>query len=85
MSRIRVTIDQAVFKGMNPSEARALAAGLKSQLSGMLADPANRAMWARSQRTPVLRLGSMPMNPGPLGAKKFGGGLARAIGKGLKP
>lgn len=84
MSRIRVTIDQAVFKGMNATEARALAAGLKSQLSGMLSNPANRAMWARPQRTPVLRLAPMPMDPGPFGAKKFGGALARVIGKGLK-
>jgi hypothetical protein len=85
MSRIRVTIDQVVFRGMEAIEARALVGGLKSQLAWMLADPTNRAAWARSQRTPVLRLGRLPMDPGPLGGRKFGGGLARAIGKGLKP
>lgn len=84
MSRIRVTIDQVVFRGMEAIEARALVGGLKSQLARMLADPANRAAWGRSQRTPVLRLGRMPMDPGQLGGRKFGGGLARAIGKGLK-
>jgi hypothetical protein len=85
MSRIRVTIDRLVLSGFDPGDRKALAEGLQSELSRVLADPAARAEWARPHRTPVLRLGAMPVDPTPSGARKFGGGIAQAIGKGLKP
>jgi hypothetical protein len=85
MSRIRVNIDQLVLKGFDPADRNALAEGLKAELSRVLSDPAARAGWASSHRTPVLRLGQMPLDAGPSGSRKFGGGVARAIGKGLKP
>jgi hypothetical protein len=85
MSRIRVTIDRLVLKGIEPEVRTALVEALRAELSRVLADPATRADWARSHRTPVLRLGSIPLQPGPSGGRKLGGGMARAIGRGLKP
>jgi hypothetical protein len=85
MSRITLTIDRLVLKGLEGADRKALAEGLQKELSRVLADPATRAEWASSHRTPILRLGQMALDPGPAGGRKFGGGLARAIGKGLKP
>jgi hypothetical protein len=85
MSQIKLTIDQLVLKGMETSAARALVSALRSELSRLLADPANRSEWARTHRTPVVRLGSLTIAPGPTGGRKFGGGMAQAIGKGLRP
>ncbi len=84
MSRIRLTIDQFVFKGFEPGDRNALVEGLQGELSQALTDPVARAEWAHSHRTPVLRLGPMPLEPGPAGSKRFGKGLAKGIGKGLK-
>jgi hypothetical protein len=85
MSRIKVTIDQLALKGFAPADRKAIVQGLETELSRILADPAKRSEWARSHRTPVLQLGRMPFEAGPSGSRKFGGGLARAIGKGLTP
>lgn len=85
MSRVRVTIDQVVLRGLKPAERTALVEGLRAELSRVLADPAARAEWAKSHRTPVLKLGRMPFEAGIVGGRKFGDRLARAIGKGLKP
>ena len=85
MSRITLTIDRLVLKGFEAGDRKALAEGLEAELSRVLADPSARAEWARPHRTPVLRLGQMAIESGPAGGRKFGGGLARAIGKGLKP
>jgi hypothetical protein len=85
MSRIRVTIDQIVLRGVEADARRPLIEGLQAELSRLLADPAGRAEWAHSRRTPLLRLGRLAMEPAPAGARKFGVGVARAIGRGLKP
>lgn len=85
MSRIRVTIDALTLKGFDPADGRALIEGLRSELTRVLADPLTRAEWARSHRTPVLRLGQIPIESGSAGSRKFGQGMARAIGRGLKP
>lgn len=84
MSRIRVTIDRLVLKGFEAGERKALVEGLQAELSRVLANPAARAEWARPHRTPVLRLGRMALEPGPSGGRKFGGAVARAVGRGLK-
>jgi len=85
MSRVRVTIDQLVVQGLGPVERQALVAGLKAELSRVLADPATRGDWAQSHRTPVVKLGRMTLDPGAEGGRKFGGRLARGIGARLKP
>jgi hypothetical protein len=85
MSIIHVTIDRLALKGFDPADRKALVEGLQSELSRVLSDPATRAEWVRSRRTPVLRLGRMPLEPGPAGGRKFGASVARGIGKGLKP
>jgi hypothetical protein len=85
VSRINLTIDHLVLRGFEPGDRKALVEGLQSELSRVLADPATRAEWARPHRTAFLRLGPMPLAPGPSGTRKFAGTVARAIGRGLKP
>jgi hypothetical protein len=85
MSRISVHIDRLVLPEMDVPGRNALVNGLKAELSRVLSDRANRTGWAKSHRTPVLRLGRMPIEPGPSGGGKFGASLGRSIGKGLKP
>jgi hypothetical protein len=85
MSRIRLTIDEIVLRGFAREDGHIVVEGLRSELARVLADPVARAAWARSHRTPVLRLGQIPIEAGPPGARKFGRGMAHAIGKGLKP
>jgi hypothetical protein len=83
MSRIRVTIDRLKLNGVDPHDARALAEGLRSGLTGVLMNRSARAKWDNSS-TPVMRLGNMALAPGPSGARHFGNKMARAIEKGLK-
>jgi hypothetical protein len=85
MSRVSVTIDQLVLKGLEPAERKALIEGLQAELSGLLSDRATRAEWARPHRTPVMKLGAVPFEPGAAGGRKLGMSVARAIRKGLKP
>lgn len=84
MSRIHLHIDSLVLPPMDMGDRNALVQGLQAELRRVLADPAARAGWARSHRTPVLRLGRMPLEPGVSGGGKFGTALGRSIGKGLK-
>jgi hypothetical protein len=84
MSRIRVTIDEVVLRGIEPAARKPLVEGLEAELSRTLIDAAGRTEWARSRRTPVMRLGRIAMESSPSGARKFGAGVARAIGRGLK-
>ncbi len=84
MSRVRVTIDRIALKGMGAGEARAFAEGLRGELARILADPAARS-GVTSRRTPVLRLGGLPMQSGSTGGRKAGAGIAQAIGRSLKP
>jgi hypothetical protein len=86
MSRIiEVHIDRLALRGVDPLDRQALAQGLKAELSRILADPASQAALSKSRRTPTLRVGRIPLEHGPSGSRKFGGGLARAIGKGMQP
>jgi hypothetical protein len=85
MSRIRLDIDRLVLNGFQPLEAKALTEALRSQLSRVLSDPRTRHEWARSHRTPVLKLGPVPLETGTVGAGKLGKRIGQAVGKGLKP
>jgi len=85
MRSIRLSIDRLVLRGFGPGEQRALVEGLQDELSRFLADPSARREWSRSRRTPVMKLGRLPLEPGVAGAKNFGADLARRIGRGLKP
>jgi hypothetical protein len=85
MSRIRVEIDRLVLNGFEPLEGKAVSEALEGQLQQVLADPGARNEGARSHRTPVMRLGRMPLEPGTTGATQLGEKIARAIGTGVKP
>jgi hypothetical protein len=84
MSRITVTVERLALRGLEAEDGKALVEGLRGELARVLADPAGQAEWARAYSTPVLRLGSMPWQPGRRGSRNFGGGIAVAIRKGLK-
>jgi hypothetical protein len=83
MSRIRVTVDQLVLKGIETSERQAVIDGLQAGLAAALADQRSGADWARPHRTSVLRLGSLPAERGPTGGRTFGRRLGGAIGGSL--
>jgi hypothetical protein len=86
MSRtIEVRIDRLVLRGIDPSDRKALVEGLQAELSRILADSRSGGQRMQARHTPLLKLGRMPLEPGRSGSRKFGGGLARAIGKGVKP
>ena len=88
MSRIHLTIDRIVFSGTNVMDHAAREAfirNLRAELTQRLTDSTTRTDWARSHRTPVLRLGQLPLQPGISGAGHLGTQVARHIGRGLKP
>jgi len=85
MSRINLTIDQIILRGFEAADRTALLEGLEAELRQVLANPATRLTWAKTHRTPVLKLGRMPFSPGPSGGRNFGTRIAGAIGNGLKP
>ena len=58
---------------------------LEKELRSIFAEPVARGEWARTHRTPVLKLGRMPLEAGSSGASKFGKQVANAVGRGLKP
>jgi hypothetical protein len=85
MSRIHLTIDRLRLGGLDAAGRRAFIASLEAELRSALANPAEREAWARSHRTPVLRMGRVSLESGPGGAGKLGVQVARGIGRGLKP
>jgi hypothetical protein len=76
MSRIHLTIDKLVLGGLDPAAREAFVTRLKGELARILADPTGRAAWARTHRTPVLRLGRLSL---------LGSQVAQGIARGLKP
>ena len=84
MSRIHVTIEQMHLKGFNSGDRYAILEGFQSELSRMLDDPSTRREWVRPNRTPVLKLGQLSLEPGTAGGCKFGNSLACAIRESLK-
>lgn len=84
MSRIRLTIDRLVLNGFDALEGKALSEALRAQLSDVLSDRATRAGWAHSHRTPMMKLGPVPLEAGTVGACKLGKRIGQAVGKGLQ-
>jgi hypothetical protein len=83
MSRIHITIDRIVLHGVDATDRDALVNGMKVELTRLLGDADARGALGGSRRTPVLRLGQMPIAQGSAGAQTFGHGLARGIAKGV--
>lgn len=84
MSRISIAIEQLVLRGFDPNDGETVAESLKSELSRLSSDPTNRAQWAQQSGRPVLRLRTVALENGTSGRRKFGGALAREIGRVLK-
>jgi hypothetical protein len=85
MSRIQLTIDRVVLKGLAAGQEKAFVENLREQLTQMLADRASRKDWALPHRTPVLKLGKVPLQAGASGGRTLGAAVGRSIGRGLKP
>ncbi len=83
-SRVSLHIDRLVLRGIDAADEKAFANGLKTELARVLRDPAMRVAMMRNRRTPTMRLGKLPMQPGQAGARKLASGVARAIGRGMK-
>ena len=84
VSRIHLHIDRLVLNGLQSGQDKALVESLRAELSQILSNRETRNEWAKSRRTPVLKLGRMQVAGGPSGAKKFGAQIARGIGRGIK-
>jgi len=82
--KVTLNIDRLVLRGIDPLDQRALTDALQTELGRVLREPSVRDSLS-SRRTPVLRLGRMPMQPGLAGARQLGTQVARGIGKGIKP
>jgi hypothetical protein len=81
--RINVSIDRLVLRGIGRHDAVAVTASLKAELARALAEPAGRDASLQPRVAPVLRLGSVPLDAGRAGARRFGTSIARAIVKGV--
>ncbi len=82
---VTLHIDRLVLRGIDPLDQRALTDGLKTELARVMSTPTVQGAMQRSRRTPVMKLGRMAIQPGQAGARAFGSGIARAIGKGMRP
>ena len=85
MRRIHLTIDRLALPEMTSRDRQVFLEALQGELHGILSDRETQGTWAKPHRTPVLRLQAKALEGGPAGARTFGVGVARAIGKGLKP
>ena len=84
MSRIRVVIDHIALQGLDPAERNALIDGLRSELERTLTGRQADTAW-KSHRRPVLRLGSLSVQPGTSGSRSLGSQIARAVGRSMQP
>jgi hypothetical protein len=83
-ARVSLHIDRLVMRGIDPTTQQAFARSLKTELARVLGDSRVRAAMSHNRRTPVMRLGQLPMQPGVAGASKLAVSVARAIGRGMK-
>jgi hypothetical protein len=83
MSRIRLRIGRLVLPAEARASRQALVEALRVELTRTLADPAARGRLSRAGRTPVVRLGRLPLAGGDAGGRRFGAALGRAIGGSL--
>jgi hypothetical protein len=84
VSRVRVTIDRLVLKGLDPAQQRALVEGLQEELARVLGEPWARGDWTDPRYMPVLRFGRMQAKPGKSGGRTLGLGIGGGIARGLK-
>ena len=83
MSRIRVHIDQIAVRGLDPAASAAVIDGLRVELARVLRDAST--LPARSQRTPVMKLAPLSLQPGNSGARQLGVKAAGAIARKVRP
>jgi hypothetical protein len=84
MSRINLRIEKIIVQGFHPAERTSLLDGLQTELRRTLAKTQNRVRRTGSDNVRALNLGRMPFAGGSSGARKFGEGIAGAIGRELE-
>ena len=87
MSKIHITIDRLVLRGLDPGQRHAFVSGLKAELARSLTAPATRDVQAASLRphsARVLRLGHVALDPGIAGARQLGNVVACRIAGGIQ-
>jgi hypothetical protein len=83
MSRMRVHIDHIAVRGLDAAAADAAIEGLRLELARLLREPS--ALPARPQRTPVMKVGPVPLRTGSAGARQLGVSAAGAIARKVRP
>jgi hypothetical protein len=79
MSRVRVRIDQVAVRGLDSVAADAVIDALRLELARVLVK--STALPTRSQRTPVVKLGPIPLQVGSSSARNLGQSTAHAIAR----
>jgi len=83
--RVVMHIDRLVLRGVDARDGRAVAAGLREELSRMLADPGVAREWAAGRELPLMRLPGVRVDDG-VGVAwpgELGGVVARSIGRAM--
>jgi hypothetical protein len=81
---LTISIDRVVLRGVDPTQAKAVVEGLRTELANVFSSDALRAGLRNSGRTGLIRVGALPMHAGRAGARKFGAGIARGLGKAMR-
>lgn len=84
MSRVIIHIDTLALTGFSPEDRRGLAAGLRSELSRLFADPAAAARLAATGNLAKVSVGTVGTGQRH-GAEAIGRSSARGIVKGIAP
>ena len=80
--RIDVHIEELVLHGFQPSDRRAIADAIASEVTRVLAQPG--AVLTHDRRIPRIDAGQVQWEAGG-GARRIGAEVARAVGSGLVP
>lgn len=81
---VTISIDRVLLRGVDPTQAKAIVEGLRTELARVFSSAAVRTQLRNSGSMGVIRVGAVPLNAGGTGARRFGAVVARAVGKGMR-
>jgi hypothetical protein len=79
--RVAVHVERLVLRGVDAGDGQAVAAGLRAELSRLLADPRVAAQWSARREVRHLRLPGIRVGGGAGWQGELGGAVAQAVGK----